>query len=1735
MARVMAAIAVLVLVCGSPARSAELQLPGLDADAHSYLSALTAKSPPAPNPALIAAGTAEAAQAETAHDAARAVQALERAIAARDDSAPTWMALARARSELTPPDLSRALQAGWLAVTKAPPGRERLDDILWLARLLEGPLNRPRQALVAYRAAVAEAREAKIAEPEAARRVDALRMAVGLTVAKVEVHRDESPARACVTFSDPLKTGRDIHFEDFVRLEPAVRLSAIAEGDELCLSGLAHGTGYSLTLRQGLPGADGMTLRQDETSRLQVEDRPPSVAFRGQAFILARGDAGGLPVVTVNLDAVDLQLLRINDRNLASQLRGDALRNALSDYDIRHLARSEAELVWQGRMAVKGGRNQEGVTPLAIRSLIPDPRPGLYVVTASPADVAWQIKPWTLATQWLMITDLGLTTTRGADGVNVFVRALSTAKPLAGVAVTLVARNNAELGRAVTDADGHARFPAGLTRGTGGQGPLLVTAAKGDDDFAFLDLALAAFDLSDRGVGGRAAPGPLDAYVYSDRGVYRPGETVNLTALLRDDKTAAVETMPLTVKVLRPGGTEFYAGTLKAAPAGGFTLPLALSATAPFGTWTVNVYGDPKANPIGHVTFLVDSFVPERLAVTLAASGPAIVPGQPFAVDVASRFLYGPPAAGLGGTADVSLEVDPDPYPRLPGFRFGLVQEEVTARLGELVLPPGDAAGKARLAVELPAVPDTTRPLRATIRVGVAEPGGRPTRQSLSVPVRIQPYAIGLKARFDPGRLGEAESARFEVVAVAPDGQRVAKPELRWRLVAEMRDFQWYMEEGSYKYRVTEHDRPLRAGTLAVATTGPAALEMGTLPWGRYRLEVQDAAGVVASSLRFTSGWDEGPQSADTPDTVTVTADKPAYVAGDTAHVHIDPPFDGEVLLTVATDRIVAVRTLSVPKGGTTVDVPASADWGPGAYVTATVYRPPVHGKEHRLVRAIGLAWLPLDAAARTLGVGLALPEVIRPHQSLEVPITVTSSSSGSDTYVTLAAVDEGILQLTHFDSPAPGAYFFGKRALGLDIRDDYGRLIETVDGPPGALREGGDKGGLAGGLPKVPITVVSLFRGPVKVGADGKALVKLDIPDFNGQLRLMAVAFGKVGVGSADAKITVRDALVAELATPRFLAPGDDSRVTVSLDNVEAPAGRYRVAVAGEGPVRVADGERTVSLGKGERQTLTLPLGADTAGSGGVALTVSGPEDGPATVAIHQELGLTVRPSRPEETLFTVKSLPPGGVAVADAGLLAGYVPGTVGVSLGFSAAPPFDVAGLLAALDRYPYGCLEQVVSRALPLLAVNDMALALGAARKPDDNLAARIDQAIARVLDKQRFDGAFGVWGASGEAAPWLTAYALEFLTRARSAGHTVPEAPYLAGLTWLRQQAIDGGTDAPALASRAYAFHTLALAGQLTAGPVRYFADAFGGNLPTPLAKGQLGAALARLGDRDRAETAFAAAFSQLGREPWEEDYGSTVRDAAALVSLATEAGVLDKSRLAVLLDRLPTSATAVADTSTQEQAWLVLAAGSLMKGAAPLSLSLGDQPLGAADPVRLEPTAAQLEAGLAIRNTGRAPVWQTLSVHGVPAAARPAVHEGFKIRRYFFRRDGSPLDLDHIRQNDVFVVVLEGEATAKVRHQAILTQPLPAGWEIENKALGAGGTEGLGWLADLSQPAVAEARDDRYVAAIALAEDKPKVKLAFLVRAVTPGSYELPGAEIADMYHPRLIARQAAGRITVQP
>lgn len=1654
-----------------------------------------------------------------------------RAVAAEPANPQAWLGLAAAWLKADPANPA-ATHAAYRAFTTAGTDIERAGALAVLGAALE-QRSRFREAIAAYRASV-ELRADEAVKTRLAELVETR----GFRATGVEVNADSERPELCIAFRGKLNAGRSVRYEDYVRIEPPVTGGLVVRDDRLCAVGVAHGAHHSVTVLAGLPSADGERAPGPETFEVEIGNRPPSVGFKGNTYVLPRVGSTGIPVITVNVKRVRLQILRIDERNVIAQLSQGRLEGLLGKWDIEQIRTEEGERIWQGEMDVASDLNQRVTTSFAVGDVLKKTAPGIYAVIAEPADAdpaAWDAR----ATQWLVISDLGLTSLQGTDGLYVFARALSTAKPVAGVTMRLFARNNALLGEAVTDDNGGARFAAGLLRGDGGRTPKALFAIGAAGDFNFLELTAPAFDLSDRGVGGREPPGPVDVFLYGDRGVYRPGETARVVALMRDDAARAVENMPLTLKLLRPDGVEVRRETVKPGTVGAYAFNLPFARGVLTGRWTVQAHLDPDAAPVGTLHLLVEDVVPPRIEVKLSTAASVLKPGQGIDLTAKADYLYGAPAADLAAEGEVVVLADDNPHPDWPGYRFGLADETVPPQRTTLPAMHTDASGGLVFGVTLDTVPDTTRPLKAVVRAGVFELGGRPATASLTLPVRQRATTVGLHPRFAANGVPADSEAIFDVIVLNAEGKQAAG-KLDYAFYREDWNYQWFRRNGAWDYEVQVVDHSLAGGSLDVTAEAPLALTQ-KVEAGRYRLEITDPQTGAASSLRFHAGWFVSPSASDRPDALELVADNATYRPGEVAHLHIKPPFDAEVLLAVANERVLETHSVSVPAAGATVAIPFGDNWGVGAYVLATAFRPDSAARGPG--RAIGLVWLAMDAGPRTLNLTIEAPPEAKPRGRTEVRVAIDGLEAGKPAFLTLAAVDEGVLQLTGFDTPDPAGYFYGKRRLGVAMRDLYGRLIDGKVARRGAVRSGGGDPRLANrGAPPADVKITALFSGLVPVNGEGQARIPLDLPDFNGRLRLMAVAVDGTRVGAAEGALLVRDPLVAQMALPRFLTPGDDSQLTLRLDNLTLPQGEMAVSFRAEGAVTLSgETQWRKVLAKGESAVAVVGLKGLEAGSGTIAMDLVGPNG----FTLQRQWSLGVRSAQFPVTRRVVRRVQPGETVTYAPTAVGDFVPGTAEMLLSFSPRPGLDVPGLLRALDRYPYGCLEQTTSRALPLLYVADVAEVWGG-KGAAAGQRARIDEAIVHLFEMQRPDGGFALWAPSGDAELWLSAYALDFVTRAKARSYRVPSFAYAAGLRWLGGRVKQGErTETPDVAGLAYAHYVLAAAGVGNPAETRYFADRAIDRLPSAMAAAQLAAALALQGEGDRARTYFGKAIRKVTAQPALRDYGSPLRDLAGLVTLAAESEPVLKGydrdwggrTLGKLVEDLVARQTKAEAMSPQEQAWMLMAAAATRGGGGKMSLTVDGWTMDPrAEPLYLRPTAEQLGAGLAYANAGKSAIWHTATVTGIPATETPAVSEGFSLSRGFYSLDGKPVDPATVRQNDVLVAVIEGEAPGDVDHQALIVDLLPAGLEIENARLNDARTVGeMGWLPKLSLPLHTEYRDDRFVAALDIKGKDRAFAVAYLVRAVTPGHYRLPAAHVEDMYKPQYRGRTAMGWLTVAP
>jgi uncharacterized protein YfaS (alpha-2-macroglobulin family) len=1665
---------------------------------------------------------------QSAKNPADAVKAFLGALAITPDDPVLWVETARTangikdNAEIAGQAAIAALNGYQLTRTKA----SRADALAVLAVSLANS-DENRAALSAYKASLALVSSKSVAAAYAD-----LKTRKGFRILANTIDNDSTDPRACVQFSEKLvKSGTD--YAPFVVVDGAAPKAMEAKDDQICVEGLTHGQRYKLSFRAGLPSSVDENLEKQADLDIYVKDRTPSVHFTGDNFVLPQTVRHGIPLVSVNSTTANLKLYRIGDRGVAPLLTSSQFLTQLDTYSAQRLQDESGELVWQGSIDIKSDINKDVVTSFPVDKALPERKPGIYVMTAtvpSSGGQEWDAQ----ATQWFVVSDIGISTYAGTDGLNVFTRSLDSAKPLSGIELQLLAKNNEILGTAKTDASGHATFTAGLMRGTAAMTPAVITAKDGDKDYVFLDMTRAGFDLSDRGVTGRTSPGAIDVLAWTERGIYRAGETVHASVLARDSTAAAVENLPLTFIFNRPDGVEDRRIVKNGGLMGGYTLDLPLQTNAMRGTWTMQVFTDPKGTAIGEKQFLVDDFVPDRIEFDLKSAAKNIDVDAPASVTVDGRFLYGAPAAGLTIEGDVALKTTRESAD-YKGYLFGLADEQASedTKVPLDSLEPVDDQGHETFDVSLAGLPSTTQLLNADITVRMQEAGGRAVERSLTLPVKAQGAMIGIKPEFD-GNLGENAIAKFHVIAIDKDSKKQAMSGLNWKLLSIQQTYQWYRDGSAWKYEPVSSTKQVATGTVDASAADGAEIS-APVTFGRYRLEMDTAAvDGPASSVEFDAGWYVAASSTDTPDALDVGLDKETYAVGDTAKLKISPHFAGEVLVTIGTENLIATQTATIAAAGGEIDVPVTDAFGAGAYVTTTLFRPGTAQDSHMPMRAIGVKWLKVDPANRKLSVKLTPPNQTLPRQPLLIPVQVAGAGVGEEAYVTVAAVDVGILNLTRYDIPDPDGWYFGQRQLGLEIRDLYGRLIDGSLGAMGNIRTGGD--GAAVALQGSPPTekLVAFFAGPVKLDADGKATVSFDIPQFNGTARIMAVAWSKHGVGHASTDVVIRDPVVVTASLPKFLAPGDASRLRLDIANTDAPAGDYQLQVTSNPAVSVAlkDASQTVKLTAGGKAGLILPLTGGEPGAGVISVKLSGP----GGLSLEQSLDIPVRPSSLPVTEARPLSIAAGASLTVNGELLADSLLPGAAVSINVARAAGFDIPALLMSLDRYPYGCSEQLTSVALPLLYFSDLAKKSG---MPDDPAVhGRVQDAIYKILANQSSTGSFGLW-APGSGDLWLDAYVTDFLTRAREQKFDVPDAAMVQALDNLQNSVgidanvKDNGTEI------AYAVYVLARNRKAAISDLRYYADTMLSSFPTPLSKAQLAAALALYGDAQRSRNVFLDAMQMSQKDAVTKvsfvrsDYGSTLRDGAGVLALATEARPVPPI-VADLTKLVAREWQKKGNTSTQEQTWMLLAARALQTGDEDLKLGIGGAAHTGAYSARLTGEDL-LSHPVTVTNQTAAPISATVTTVAAPKEPLPASSEGFTIERSFYTLSGEEANISQVKQNERYVVVLKVNETNSWPTKMMVTDLLPAGFEIDNPGLvNSAQLSNFDFLPEID-PAHVEFRSDRFAAAIdRSADDTSEIALAYVVRAVTPGTYDMPGANVEDMYRPQFFARTATGRMEVE-
>ncbi len=1358
----------------------------------------------------------------------------------------------------------------------------------------------------------------------------------------------------------------------------------------------------------------------------------------------------------------------------------------------------------------------------------------------------------------VLVTDLGLVMKNSVGGArDVFVQSLFTGLPVSGAKVEIVAQNGSTLFSAQTSADGHVRFDRleGLTRE---RAPLMVVVHKaGDMSFLPLNRNERTLDVSRFDVGGlqnERSADQLSAYLFSDRGIYRPGETLRMGMIVKAaDWRKPLEGVPLEAEVLDSRGLAVKRERIRL-EAGGFSeLSHTTLDTSPTGNYTVNLYivkNNELERQIGTTTVKVQEFMPDRMKVTAQLSAQS-VDGWVHPKDLKARInaqnLFGTPAQGRRVAANMRLS------PAWPAFRQFAdysfydplrAQEGVTEDLPDGVT---DAEGDAVFELNL------SRFAKATYRLSLLGnafelEGGRSVAAETNALVSELPFLVGVKHDGDLRFVSMGSQRVSQLMAIDPQAKKRAVEGLLLQWV-ERKSVSMLMRQSNdtYRYESRRKDIVVSETPLSVAASGHA-LTLDTRKAGNFSYVVRDAAGLELNRIDYSvAGQGNVTRSLERNAELQLTLNKADYLPGEEIEVSIRAPYVGAGLITIERDKVYTQAWFKTSTTASVQKIKLPADFEGNGYVSVQFVRDPSSDEIFMSPLSHGVVPFATSLGARTNALKLEVPDVSRPGQSMRFKLTAERP-----TRAVVFAVDEGILQVARYKNADPLGHFFQKRALEVKTSQILDLLLPEFKRLMAASAPGGDDAGAnarflnpfkrKGEAPAV------FWSGIVDV--KGEREFNYTVPDhFNGSLRVMAVAVNDANVGVTQAKALVRGDFVLSPNLPLMVSPGDVFEVSVGVANNISDA-------APDAPVLVSlKVPPTMEVMGAANQN--LKIGPMREGVALYKIKVKDPQSatlGSATLRFSASLAakssvrrmdISVRPATPHVSTVSVGHFK-GSTEVAVPREL---VPEFRKQELAMSVLPLALAPGLMTYLDNFQHQCTEQLISRALPGLVL---------AKRPElgvltpQGAAKSFDEALRVLRSRQNADGGFGLWSAGVNADEFASVYATHLLLEAQELevpGVTAPADMLKSSQAYLQTLAASHPADLTAARTRAYAIYLLTRQGQVTTpllSTLRESIDTqFGATWKLDSTAAYLAATYQLLKqDKPAAEliTGLLAQFDKTEASPyaWAAYSDPVVRDAQLLYIVSRHFPARLKAIKPEAMARFM-APLGQGQFNTLSASYTVLALDAMAR-------TMGSPALGklAAEQVNAQGAVAALAlpvnlmprvdippgaVGLKLSSEGKLPIYYAVTQSGFDRT--PPAQElkaGMEVVREYLGADGKPTTQAKVGDELTVRLSLRGlgaTPAASVVHSVALTDLLPGGFEpVQNR-------DEQGAASTVSGPSMEffDVREDRVV--IYSHASANAQTYTYRIRATNAGEFTVPPAFAESMYERRKQARSVAGRLTV--
>ena len=1596
----------------------------------------------------------------------------------------------------------------------------------------------------------------------------------------------EDEQYALVQFSDLLQTTQQL--EGLISISNQEGLSYSIVGSEVKLYTADRLEGdYTVNITAGIENQWGAKLPADFTSTVFFDNRLPSVSIPGRGSILPSSTGKlVLPFDAVNLNAVDISIIKIYENNVARFLQDNGLNGGNG---LRQVAKPVVEttvrldhdqslnLRRKNRFSIDLDQYIRA-EPGAIYRVFIGFRPeySLYECRAGatadeeddvydyetyvdhidddgqfwsryddyyPYGYSWQHRDnpchpsyyskERFAGRNILASNIGLIAKRAGNN-QLFVAAndLVNATPLGSVELQVLDYQQQVIAKGSTSGDGFATIP--LSRK-----PWLLVAKKGTEKgYLKLDdgnsLPLGRFD-----VGGTALHNGIKAFVFGERGVWRPGDSLFLGCIVDDSDNQLPEDHPVTLELYSPRG-QLYKRMVQPLSGERFNVfRLATTSDVPTGNWQCKV-------KIGGAVFekkvRIETVMPNRLKIDLSFGNAAAL-GKDATINgtLTARWLFGATAQNLKARVDAQLYRRTTSFPKFSGYVFDDPTVYFSPQSKTIFDGALSSTGTASIAPAFDAGEQAPGQLLANLMVKVFEPGGNFSTDNIALPYNPYSSYIGIHLPEGDktwGYLQSGKSHRIDVANVTTTGEpvqgqsniqvQVFKIQWRW----------WWDNTGDDLSNFTQdaYNKLIRKDTLILANgKGYYDIRFNNDGWGRYLVLMKDLRSGHSTGSTFyidDYGWqargDAGDPSAAA--MLSFTADKEKYNVGDKVTLTIPTSKDGTALISIESgSTVLQTHRVATKQGQTSFSFVADKAMAPNVYVNVSLLQPHAQTVNDLPIRMYGVLPIMVEDKNTILKPVINMPDVIRPET--KTAITVAEATGRPMTYV-IAIVDEGLLDLTRFKTPDPHATFYAREALGVKSWDLYDEVIGAWGGSlQRILTIGGDaEAELASKTRRANrFNPVVQFLGPFTTS--GKATThSFTLPPYMGSVRTMVIAAGDNAYGVAEKAVQVKQPLMLLATLPRVLGPGEEIKIPVTVFATD-PGIKTATVQLQSNPYLRAGGTQTISFsGTGEQLVYFTATVSNATGVGNITLTAT---SGSNTAKTAVEID--IRNPNPPVTQVIPAVLQPGQSLSRQVAMIGDAATAVATVEL--SSMPPVNLQQRLQYLVSYPHGCIEQTVSAVFPQLVLHQlMDLSEAQQRKID----AHVRAAIQKLLNFQQPDGGFSYWPGGNTSDEWGSTYAGHFLLEAQARGYSVPASMLQSWKAYEHAKAVAWNvTTAPWYGSdlqQAYRLYLLALAKAPETGAMNRLKEF---KLITPEARWRLAAAYHLAGQPKVALSLISGLPASFPpRQSPGASYGSSLRDQAMVLETLTL--MSRNAEAAPLIQAVAALLSQESWYSTQTTAWALLAiakASGSNSGGQKIIVTgkVGNQAVNLSSNsvmAQLSPSWQNGKTTVQLTNKGSNLVYLRIINQGQPFAADslPALsNKDLRLTVQTLGMNGRPLDAASLQQGTDFVakVVVTNPGTRGAYTQMALSQIFPSGWEILNTRLY--NSEGA---FQSSAADYMDIRDDRVYHYFNLQPGESRTYYVQL-NAAYPGRFYWPGLLAEAMYDHTISAGVQGKWVTV--